>query len=190
MNDATLIEALDLLGEILADRGEQHHLVLIGGGALLLLGLIERPTQDLDVVARVDGDTWIRAEPLPDALVTAVADVSAALDLQDDWLNAGPTDLLSLGLPDGFEARATRREYGGLVVRIAARVDQISFKLYAATDHWPSRSKHLQDLERLRPTPAELGRSAAWCRTHDPSPGFQLLLGRTLEILESGPADD
>ena len=37
-----------MLGELLADRGHAVELVAIGGGSLLLLGLIERPTKDLD----------------------------------------------------------------------------------------------------------------------------------------------
>jgi hypothetical protein len=42
-----------LIGAYLEDRGESLEVVGIGGSALLLLGMIERPTQDLDLVAEV-----------------------------------------------------------------------------------------------------------------------------------------
>ena len=45
--DADLEEALSTLGQLLQDRGEAYDVVVIGGGALLLLGLIVRPTKDL-----------------------------------------------------------------------------------------------------------------------------------------------
>ena len=174
--DADLEEALSTLGQLLQDRGETHDVVVIGGGALLLLGLIERPTKDLDAVARVVGERWLRAEPFPAGLTRAVEDVAAALDLEDDWLNPGPAGLVDLGLPKGFEERATVRTYGTLVVRLAAVEDLVAFKLYAAADHWPDQSRHLADLRRLRPTPARLLAAAKWCRTHDPSEGFRDML--------------
>lgn len=113
---ASLREALRALGEVLADRGLVHDVAVIGGGALLLSGHIERPTKDLDIVARVIGDTWMR---------------------------------------------------------VADRVDQIAFKVYAAADHWPLQGKHLQDLQVLVPTRTELIGAARWCTGHDPSAGFR-----------------
>ena len=174
--DADLKEALTTLDQLLQDRGEVHDLVVIGGGALLLLGLIKRPTKDLDAVARVEGERWLRAEPFPDGLSRAVVDVAAALDLEDDWLNPGPAGLVDLGLPGGFEGRATARTYGTLTIRLAAVEDLIAFKLYAAADHWPDQSRHLADLRLLGPTPDGLVAAAKWCRTHDPSEGFRDML--------------
>jgi hypothetical protein len=46
-------------------------MVLIGGSALLALGLVNRTTKDVDIVAiRSDGDLE-SADPLPDGLVAA-----------------------------------------------------------------------------------------------------------------------
>ena len=53
LNRKSLREALELIGAYLEDRGESVEVVGIGGSALLLLGMIERPTQDLDLVAEV-----------------------------------------------------------------------------------------------------------------------------------------
>jgi hypothetical protein len=176
VRNTDLTEALETLGALLDERGLTFDVVVVGGGALLLQGLVRRPTKDLDVVALVEGEAWVSATPLPDELTRAAREVAGALDLGDDWLNAGPTSLLDLGLPPGCETRAVVKTYGGLTLRVAAREDQVAFKLYAAADHWPDLGKHLQDLRELRPTPEELRRAAAWCRTHDPSQGFRDVL--------------
>lgn len=168
--------ALTTLGQLLHDRREAYDLVVIGGGALLLLHLIERPTKDLDAVARVEDGRWLRAEPFPEGLARAIADVADALDLEHDWLNAGPAGLVDLGLPEGFAARAAVRHYGSLTLRLAAVEDLIAFKLYAAADHWPDKSRHFADLVQLKPTPEALMDAARWCRTHDPSDGFRDVL--------------
>lgn len=65
MDTADLREALDTLGEVLASRGQEYDLVLIGGGALHLLGLIQRPTRDLDIVSGIEAGRWIEGEPVP-----------------------------------------------------------------------------------------------------------------------------
>ena len=176
LDHASLERALQTLGEVLAARGEQHDLAVVGGGALLILGLIARPTRDLDVVARIDEEQWSRAEPFPPALSEAVRDVAGALDLID------------LGLPEGFAERTMVRRYGTLTVRFAARVDQIAFKLYAAVDQGPD-SKHFADLEKLAPTSDELLAAARWARTHDPSDGFRSMLHQALRALGVEPSN-
>ena len=178
----SLEEALDMLGEVLADRGESVEIVAIGGGSLLLLHLIERPTKDLDIVAIVSGRSYVSAAPLPDFLLSAVRDVAAATGLREDWLNPGPASLLDFGLPEGFETRTTTRHFRSLTVHLAGRKDQIFFKLYASVDQGPS-SKHAVDLRKLAPSPEELGEAAAWCRTHDPSEGFAQQLQLALQAL-------
>jgi hypothetical protein len=186
-SSTSLEQALELLGEVLADRGQTAEVVVIGGGSLLLLKLIERPTKDLDMVAIVRSGQYTPAEPLPDFLVAAVNDVADVTGLTEDWLNAGPSSLLELGLPVGFEQRASLRRFGGLVLHVASREDQICFKLYASVDQGP-RSKHVTDLRRLVPSSEELARAAAWCKTHDPSKGFAEQLA--LALHELGGADD
>jgi hypothetical protein len=171
-----LTEALETLGALVLERGLAFDVVVVGGGALLLQGLVMRPTNDLDVVALVEDGVWIAASPLPAELLRAAHEVAGALDLAEDWLNPGPTSLLDLGLPPGFAERAHTRTYGGLTLRVAAREDQVAFKVYAAADQWPDQGKHLQDLRELRPTPTELHGASVWCRTHDPSPGFRDVL--------------
>jgi len=171
--------ALRTLGELLASRGHHFELVAIGGSSLLLLDLAVRPTADVDVVALVEEGVYRAARPLPAVLDEAQAEVGVALGLGNQWLNPGPTDLLTFGLPEGFTERVETLEFAGLTVHLASRLDQISFKLYAAVDQG-HRSKHFADLKLLEPTVAELALAARWVLQQDPSQGFRTVL---LEVL-------
>ena len=169
---SSLEQALEALGELLESRGLEYRLAAVGGGAMLLLGLIERASNDLDVVAQIDEIGTVTADPLAPPLLEAITDVARALGLPRDWLNTGPAALLDLGLPPGFADRAHVRRYASLELRLADRVDQIHFKLYAAVDQGLT-SKHFADLRALVPTRQELLSAARWARTHDPSEGFR-----------------
>jgi hypothetical protein len=109
-----------------------------------------------------------------------VDDIARLNGIDPHWMNAAPSSLVDLGLPDGFMGRTERRVYGGLILHLATRTDQIALKLYAAVDQGPD-SKHVADLKLLTPTADELLRSARWARQHDPSSGFREIL---LEVLE------
>jgi hypothetical protein len=181
-------EPLKTLGQLLRERGLHFELLAIGGGALNLLGLIARPTRDIDVVALVDDGRLVTLTELPGPLQQAVEDTAKILRLPSEWFNAGPHSLTDLGMPNGVLQRAHRREWGGLILHLADRSDQIFFKLYAAVDQGP-RSKHLEDLRRLKPTADELRAAAAWARTHDPSEGFAHELRGALRDLGIDDAD-
>ena len=174
-----LFSALD---EQLATAGERYELVVIGGSGLLALGMIERSTRDVDLVALRSGDDLNSAKPLPEPLEAARNRVARDFSLPDDWLNSGPGDLLDFGMPEGFIERLERRDYGdGLVVYLASRHDQIHFKLYALVDQGPG--KHEEDLRALDPSEEELRTAARWARTHDPSEGFAGVLEQVLSHL-------
>lgn len=183
LDSVTLERALKALGNLLADRGYYYEIVAIGGGGLLLLGQIERPTRDLDLVALIDNGRLVSATPLPHNLLQAAEEVGRAAMLEKGWLNAGPTSLLQAGLPEGFTQRMRTRHYGGLTVHLAGRFDQICFKLYASIDHGP-RSKHFADLKLLQPTHQELKIAQHWCLSHDVSETFANELQNALTHLE------
>lgn len=181
-----LEEALETLGAVLEGRGLSHGILVVGGSSLLLLGLIDRPTADLDVIALAVRGSFVKAEQIPPSLIEAVRDVAAVLELRHDWLNNGPASLMDFGLPQGYEARTELRRYGSLDVYIPARVDLVCFKLYAAVDQGP-RSKHFQDLQAMAPTSSELSTAATWCQSHDPSSGFESEMQAALAHLTSVP---
>jgi hypothetical protein len=172
-------ELLSALGEQLAATEERIEIIVIGGSGLLALGVVERATRDVDIVALLAGSELQGPDPLPQALRIARDRVARDFSLPENWLNTGPASLLDLGLPDGFVDRLETRSHGdSLTVHFASRFDQIHFKLYAAVDQGPG--KHSKDLEALAPMHEELLQAARWARTHDPSPGFERELRRAL----------
>lgn len=62
---------------------------MIGGSSLLLLGVIHRPTADVDVVGFASAFGYTKAVALPAFLAEAVADVGDALGLGQKWFNSG-----------------------------------------------------------------------------------------------------
>jgi hypothetical protein len=143
-----LEDALQSLGAVLESRGVAMGILVAGGSGLLLLGLVERPTADVDILGLVgEGHRYSKADPIPAPLEEAVRDVGRTLGLTERWLNNGPAELMDLGLPPGLESRVEIRRYGSLEIHIPSRGDLVSFKLYAAVDQGP-RSKHFSDLRR------------------------------------------
>lgn len=145
-------------------RGEPSPRCVCGGAALNALGFVERPTLDVDVVAlmgaHADGGKFLTsANPLPPKLVTAAMRLASNLDLGERWLNAGPTDLLRFGLPEGYETRLVTRRYGrSLTVSFLGQFDLVCLKLYALADTGPG--KHEQDLRALAVPAEELEEAA------------------------------
>ncbi len=131
------------------------------------------------MVALLRDEELISANPLPVGLLAAVKLVAEDFGLPERWLNSGPTTLLDFGLPLGFLDRGERRNYEpALEVIFASRLDQVHFKLYAVVDQGGGR--HLDDLQALSPTDAELLEAAAWSETHDNSVGYREVLDKVL----------
>ena len=176
-----------MVGELIAAAGLQFNVVIIGGSAVNLLGIVVRATTDVDILAFADRDVSGRLhlrppdEPLPPALARAAATVAADLGLAPHWLNTGPASQWQTGLPPGLTARLEWRSYGGLAVGLASRYDLIFFKVYAAADQTGPDSVHFQDLLALRPSDGELEAAARWVRGQDPSPDFALIVSQVTD---------
>ena len=184
LGSETLEQALKLLAEKLEfDRAEPASLVVCGGASLIALGLVSRTTKDVDVLALMDEQGQLQpSQPLPESVSRAVSEIAGQLDLYPNWLNGGPTDLLKWGLPEGFRDRLMRRHYGTrLTIWHVSRLDQVHFKVFAATDAGPGR--HVDDLLQLKPTKAELLSAARWALTQDASEGFVTILKDMLREL-------
>lgn len=178
-------EAFSRLGEFLKAEGVQLRLVVVGGAALNLLGLVSRTTTDADVIAVEQGGQLVTPNDLPPALAEGAAAVAASLRLSPDWLNTGPALQMRFGLPPGFQERITWLQFDTLHVGLGSRLDLITLKLFAAADHWPARGVHYRDLVALAPEIREIAPGAEWVRTQDASPDFPDLVDAVVAQLET-----
>jgi len=172
---------LSALGEQLESSSvEPIELLVCGGSALIFLGLAQRTTKDVDILASVKqteaGDiSFIKATPLKEEFIAAAKKVARDFNLPENWINTGPTSAVDLGLPGGLIERVTTKEFGSkLTIHFLGRYDQIHLKLYAAVDQ--GAGVHYEDLLTLKPTAEELEQAARWSMTHDVSEGYQQIL--------------
>jgi len=177
-----LNEALSALAAFLEEaHAEPENFVLIGGSALLALGLISRTTLDADIMAGVDlRKGLVDPRPMSDTLRTAALRVAREYDLEENWLNTGPADQVLAGLPEGFLERLTPRNYGPrLTIHLPDRYDLIHLKLFAAVDQGMGR--HVTDLAALSPTDPELLAAARWVLTQDAGEVFPFIVRDALK---------
>lgn len=183
-------KALDLALQSLsirldANQTDCYKIVVCGGSALILGGLVNRTTQDVDVVALLQDNTLASPDPIPPELAQAAQEAAEDLGLSANWLNNGPSrgdgGLFEMGLPDGFADRLHGMRFGPrLYVYFIDRIDQIHFKLYAAVDRG---GYHITDLQALIPTDDELVDAGHWAMTHDVSEAFATLLKQLLRMI-------
>ena len=169
---------------------EPVELLICGGSGLIILGLTQRVTKDVDILARVKrtntGDIeLIKARPLNTEFIMASEKVARDFNLPENWINTGPTSAVDLGLPAGIMERVVTREFGpNLTVHFLGRYDQIHFKLYASVDQ--GAGKHFDDLLALKPTGEELEQAARWSMSHDVSEGYRQVLKDLLKHMGYG----
>lgn len=176
--------ALTNVSELLDAQGEAFAIVILGGAALNLLGVVARTTTDVDILALgqpgdVSRPRHISAppSPLPESLSRAIRLVAEDMALAPDWMNTGPALQWRTGLPPDLAGRIEWRRFGNaLDVGIVSRYDLIFFKLFAAADGTGTADVHYQDLIALEPTFAELIAAVAWVRSQDASSEFAEIL--------------
>jgi hypothetical protein len=171
-----ILYALDRQIEV--HGGSSISLVVCGGTALFALGLILRTTKDIDVLGTVSkehGQILIkRINKFPKYFTDASKAVQSDFSLPEGWINKGPTSQVDSGLPQGFEKRLVKKQYGNyLSIYYISRLDQIHFKLYASVDR---NDYHVDDLFQLKPAQQEIEDAARWVLTQDVSIGFKTIL--------------
>lgn len=193
LDEPNLSQAFETLEmRLRANGSEPHTIVVCGGSALILTGMVLRTTRDVDVVALGSNAGLASPDPLPDALALAAHETAEDLGLPPDWLNNGPSrgegGLFQMGLPTGIQTRWITRNYGSrLTVQFIGRLDQIHFKTYAAADRG---GYHIEDLLALDPTDDELVLAARWAMTHDVSDTFSSILKHLFRSIDHGHAAD
>lgn len=175
------------VGDLLEEEGERVGIVVVGGTAMILRGVVTRSTEDVDILAiahpGAEGTQGaIRPpDPLPASLRRAMAKVARDFNLPEDWMNSTVAAQWQTGLPPGLESRIKWLRFGGLSIGVAHRLDLIFLKLYAAVDSEGPQSVHYQDLLALRPRRRELEQASAWVKGQDTSAEFSRMLNEVLD---------
>jgi len=117
-------ELLDDFDRYLADRSLTYDGVVIGGAALILLGVISRATEDVDCL-----------DPrIPPPIKAASVEFSRGHGLKEDWFNNGP-ESLKRDLPEGWGSRLSPLYKGkALDLSTLGRSDLLRSKLFAYCD--------------------------------------------------------
>ena len=135
--------------------------IVVGGSALALLGVTERPTRDVDILHPA----------LPPEVTIAAREFAAhsrsqGTELDDDWLNNGPIQLAEI-LPAGWQLRVQSTfEGAALQLTVLGRADLLITKLFALCD----RGTDLADCLALRPTRQEISEAEPWLVEQDANP--------------------
>ena len=164
-------QTLDHFDSFLEVRSLRLEAIVVGGSALFLIGIIDRPTRDVDVLH-------------PD-LPAPIADASRAfalemrgrgIELADTWLNNGPSSL-SRVLPDGWRQR-TQPAFSGrvLVLETLGRADLLKTKLFALCD----RGTDLADCMAFSPTAEELEEALPWVALQDANESWPAHVEKTI----------
>jgi hypothetical protein len=183
----SIVDAIRAVGDLLAEEGESVAIVVVGGAAMILRGVVSRLTEDVDIIATAHSSPkgtprgLAPPDPLPEPLLRAVSRVARDFNLPENWMNSAIGAQWDTGLPSGFEQRIRWLQFGGLALGVAGLSDLIFLKLYAAVDSEGPQSVHYQDLLALRPRTRELAAAAAWVSTQDTSAGFARMLDEVLE---------
>jgi hypothetical protein len=158
MDPRTTIAAFDAY---LAVEGQKIAAVIIGGTALALMGVVNRPTRDCDVLC----------PPIEPGIARLAASFAKARQkagdpLAEDWWNNGPAHLISV-LPSGWQGRLVVVFDGrALLLRTLGRMDLLCTKLFALCD----RGTDLGDCRALFPTVVELDAALPWLELQDLNP--------------------
>ena len=155
MDPRTTIEAFD---RFLAEQAYPCELIVIGGAALALLGIIRRPTRDCDVL-----DPLLESRLIAMSQEFAQRQTAIGVPLDQDWLNNGPVSLAAV-LPSGWRSRVVVVLQGrALCVRSLGRQDLLASKLWALCD----RGTDIGDCVALAPTVGEVASLRPWLHDQD-----------------------
>ena len=155
-----MIDILKAFDQYLGEERLSFECVVIGGAALIHLGIITRRTDDVDLL---DPD-------IPEDI--KLASISFATKnpqfelVPDHWFNSGPKDL-KRDLPKGWRQRLVNMMEGeNLFLLTLGRDDLLKTKLFACAD----RDEDFDDCVALKPTEEELLNSINWVKVRDTNP--------------------
>jgi Nucleotidyltransferase of unknown function (DUF6036) len=143
--------------------------VIVGGSSLVLLGVTNRQTQDVDLL-----NENIEEKILKEAKIFALKE-----GISEVWLNNEPAPLRR-DLPMGWEKRlVVAFEGSAILFKTLARQDLLKTKLWALCD----RTRDLEDVLALQPTLLELQEALAWLEPLDLNPNWPAHAKSTIEFV-------
>ncbi len=148
-------KALDLLNLYLQKKSEQRTFIICGGAAIILRGIQERGTNDIDVIA----------PEIDQILKESSVRVAEDLGLGSDWLNDKPRKFYAKDLPTDWESRAFKIYAAShLTVQSVSDFDLAILKFLAECD----RNKDLQDIIDLKLSAEKISMVVDHALTRDP----------------------
>lgn len=156
-----MIEVLKSFDHFLKNKNLEFSATIIGGAALIILGVINRATKDIDCLDPQIPETICRA-----SVEFAKKYRGEGAPLKTNWFNNGPQSLKK-ELPQGWQ-KQTIPLYAGtnLHLETLGRLDLLRSKLFAYCD----RQQDLQDCIALKPKLGELKRCYLWLTKRDFNP--------------------
>ena len=163
-------EEIERFDDFLSKKGLKFESIIIGGAALLTMGIINRATRDVDCL-----------DPKIDEEVKAASiEFAHQEEIDENWLNNGPEDLKS-DLPADWKERVIEIYKGeSITLWTLGRIDLLRTKLYAYCD----RQQDLQDCILLAPTEEELKEITPWLVERDANPDWPDHVNNSLENLK------
>lgn len=156
MNVEAIVKNFD---EFLAKNSLKFESIVIGGAALIIMGVIQRETLDIDCLdPKIPGDILKAAHEFRKS--------NPKLSLSESWINNGPDSLVK-NLPKGWRLRIVPL-YSGKAITFytLGRIDLLMTKLFAFCD----RDIDLNDCLMMKPTKEELEECFSWVVIQDANP--------------------
>lgn len=158
--------------EFLSSKKASFSGVVIGAGALALMGITTRGTKNIDILDPM----------LPEAMLLLAREFaqkqskSKVAVLRDDWLNNGPRSLID-NLPKGWLERSQQIFSGKALTLFAlGRPDFLKSKLFAYCD----RVQDIADCIKMNPSQVELLETLDWVKSQDQNPQWPLTFNNVL----------
>ncbi len=166
-----VIKAFD---QYLKSQSLKFEAVVIGGGALIIMDVVDRKTKDIDCL-----DPEIPKEVKEAS--KAFAKLRREFLLDDNWLNNGPVTL-KRELPADWRNHLQDLYVGEAIhLTCLGRADLIKSKLFAYCDR---TNPDFEDLLKIKPTAKELEDSLEWVRFRDGNPGWPAHVDLAFSVLK------
>ena len=153
----------------LADKSLSFSGVVVGGAALVLLDIVDRPTKDFDFLDSV----------IPAEIAGAAATFAELHHLSKYWFNSGPSDLVRY-LPAQWRDELVLLYQGcALQLWTLPRIGLLKAKIWALCD----RQRDFDDVIKMSPTNDELQTVKLWLNPLDGNPGWIEHVNNIITIL-------